>query len=182
MEHGSSGATRAIWKLAVRGFGLSVLASSSFLSPPALAMHEVDHRFSVEGYVCGPDGRATPDVQVIVKDARVSEGASAYTDSRGYYKATLHLHNENQGDAILVKALNEEQRVTAQFDPKDARTERIVTVNFGTECDKAAAEEERWLYYGAGIGLAAVIMIAGAAWFKRQRPSGKKSKKGQGKR
>lgn len=168
--------------MAVRGFGLSVLALSSFLSSPALAMHEVDHRFSVEGYVCGPNGRPTPDVQVIVKDVRVSEGASAYTDDRGYFKATLHLHNENRGDPILVRAVNEERRLTAHFDPNDSRTERIVSVNFGSGCEQAGSEAGRWLSYGAGIGLAAVAVAVGVKWFKRSRRAGRKGQKDRGKR
>lgn len=145
-------------------------------------MHEADHRFTVEGYVCGLDGRPSADVQVIVKDLGVSEGASAYTNSRGYYRATLHLHNENRGDPILVKALNEERRVTALFDPKDRTTERVATVHFGSGCEQAASEGSRWLYYGAGVGLVAVMVIAGTKWLEHRRRILRHARKGRGKR
>jgi len=49
------------------------------------------------------------------------------------------------------------------------------------EAGRVASKGRFWLS-GVGIGLAAVIMIVGAAWFKRRRPTGKKGKKGQGKR
>jgi len=138
-------------------------------------MHEVDHRFTVAGHVCGPDGQPVPDIKVIAKDVRVSAHAIGYTDNRGYYKATLHLHNENGGDPILVIALDQEQRVTAQFDSKDARTERHITVNFGSGCE-SAAEGADWIYYGAGIGLAAVAALAGVRLIRNRHRSQKRGK------
>src|SRR5687767_12035299 len=104
-------------------------------------MHEIDHRFIVEGHVCGADGKPVPDTKVIVRDPRVTGGVAEFTDSRGHYKATLHLHNENRGDTILVEALDQEQKGTAQFDAKDVKTERKITVNFGTGCATSAEDE-----------------------------------------
>ncbi|MEW6542511.1 MAG: carboxypeptidase-like regulatory domain-containing protein [Nitrospirota bacterium] len=141
------------------------------------ATHEVDHRFTVEGFVCGSDGKPVAETQVIVKDTRASVGVSVYTDSRGYYKATLHLHNDNRGDPILVSALQQEQRVTAQFDPKDVETERLVKVTIGSGCETAGEESSPWVYYGAGIGIAAVAALAGARFFRKRQRS-----QGQGKR
>src|SRR5919202_5428823 len=115
--------------------GIEILAAGAILiawPSPTWAMHETDHRFIVEGHVCDQAGQPIPDTQVIIKDARVSEGATGYTDDRGYYKAILHLHNDNLGDRILVKAGVQEQHTTAQFDPKDVHTERKAVVNFGS--------------------------------------------------
>nr|MBI3611769.1 carboxypeptidase regulatory-like domain-containing protein [Nitrospirota bacterium] len=139
----------------------------------AEAMHEVDHRFTVEGHVCGVDGRPVPEAKVMVKDTRVSIGTAVFTDAHGYYKAVLHLHNDNRGDPIWVAALEQEQKVTAQFDPADVKNERHVTVNIGSSCAVQQEESSRWVYYGAGIGLA---VAAGVGFVKNRQRSHKRGK------
>lgn len=138
-------------------FGVGPWAGLFFL-PPAEALHETDHRFSVEGHICGNDGKPLADVEVIIKDPRIGEGKAASTDSDGYYKATLHLHNENYLDPIHVSALDEKKEVRAEFDPKDKSTERIVTVNLGAPCQSSGEGIPHWVYYGAGAGLVAVVV------------------------
>lgn len=175
MRQGPGGGTRAIYFVALLSLVVTWLVFGASSPPTAVAMHEVDHRFTVAGHVCGPDGQPVPDIKVIAKDVRVSVHAIGYTDSRGYYKATLHLHNENGGDPILVIALDQEKRVTAQFDSKDARTERHITVNFGSGCESAAGGAD-WIYYGAGIGLAAVAALAGVRLIRNRHRSQKRGK------
>lgn len=165
--------TRAIGPAAMLLFGSAGIVI--FFASTVIAMHAVDHRFTVEGYVCGADGQPVPDTQVIAKDARVFINATGYTDSSGYYKATLHLHNDNRGDPIVVTALDQEQRVTAQFDTKDFHTERRVTVNFGSGC-AASAGGPNWIYYSAGIGLAAVAAFAGIRLIRSRQRSRKRGK------
>jgi hypothetical protein len=148
-------------------------------SPAVWAMHETDHRFTVEGFVCGADRQPVPGIQVMAKDTRVSVGGTALTDDRGYYKVTLHLHNDNRGDPILVTARDEEQRVTAQFDVKDVKSERKVAVNFGAGCEVAADEAPDWLYYGAGATAVVVAAGAGFALLGKRR---KHSRDGKGKK
>ena len=129
--------------------------------PVAMATHEADHRFTVEGSACGADGAPISEVQVIVKDARIPVLGETLTDNQGYYKVTLHLHNDNKGDPIVVYLkdkegkVQQERQITAQFDPKDVHTERKTTVNFGSGCDEPPA----WVYYGAGLAV-----LAGGAW------------------
>lgn len=142
----------------------------------AWAMHEVDHRFTVEGRVCGTDGRPVPETKVMVKDARVSIGTAVFTDSSGYYKAVLHLHNDNRGDPILVEALEQEQKVTAKFDPADVKSERQVTVNIGPGCEAQQEDASHWAYYGAGISLAAMAVAAGIGFVKKRHRSQKRGK------
>jgi MYXO-CTERM domain-containing protein len=142
--------------------------------PAAMAMHEVDHRYTVEGFVCGPDGQPVSSVQVIAKDTRASIGATALTDDRGYYKITLHLHNENRGDPVLVIAREEERQITAQFDVKDTQTERKVRVNFGTGCEVATDDGPPvWVWYGAGALVLAGAALAGMKAARKRRPGGK---------
>lgn len=68
------------------------------------ATHEADHRFTVEGFVCGTDGKGSANIDVLVKDTRISYGQIVKTDGEGYYKAAFHLHNDNLGDSLLIEA------------------------------------------------------------------------------
>lgn len=161
------------------GFVLLVgwLGLVTYPSGVAEAMHEVDHRFTVEGHVCGVDGRPVSETKVIVKDTRVSIGTAVFTDSHGYYKAVLHLHNDNRGDPILVAALEQEQKVAAQFDPADVKNERQVTVNIGSGCEIQKEQSSSWIYYGAGVGLA--VAAAAGIGFAKKRQRAQKRGRGQ---
>ena len=153
--------------------GIVVWAASS---PWAFAEHEADHRFTVEGYVCGTDGKPIGNQEVMVKDTKIPLGKTVYTDSDGFYSITLHLHNENQGDPILVTAGNSEQHVTAKFDAKDVKSERKMVVHFGSGCDSAPRSSSRWVYYTVGLGLAGAAAFAGAQMMRKQRRPGKRGK------
>ena len=171
---------------AVLGWAIVWLGSWLAGIPVAWAMHETDHRFTVEGAACGAGGAPISGVEVIVKDTRVSVLSTTLTDERGYYKVTLHLHNDNKGDPIIVYLkdregkIQHEQQITAQFDPKDVHTERKTTVNFGSGCDVSSDEPPAWVYYGAGLAV-----LAGGAWAgarvlrsrKRQAKGGKGRKR-----
>jgi hypothetical protein len=147
------------------------------------ATHEADHRFMVEGFVCGPDGKGMGNIDVLVKDTKISYGQIVKTDGDGYYRATFHLHNENLGDPLLVEAKGEQQYHKVEFDPKDLESERKVQIHFGTACVHDVNAPPAWLWWGLG-GTAAVV--AGAVGVKRivkaRRKQGQKRGKTQGKR
>ena len=165
---------RAIHGRAALGLAAGWLGALLAGLPAAMAMHEVDHRYTVEGFVCGPDRQPVSSAQVIAKDTKASIGATALTDDRGYYKITLHLHNDNRGDPILVIAREEERQITAQFDVKDTQTERKVRVNFGTGCEVAADEgPPAWVWYGAGALALAGAVLVGMKAARRRKPGGK---------
>ena len=134
--------------------------SAAFV-PIVLAEHEMDHRFIVEGFVCGPDGQPKADVEVVARDTKASIGKVGYTDSSGHYRIQLHLHNDNAGDPVVVSAGEQEQKIRAQFDPKDLTTERKVAVSFGTGCQQSETAAGAWMYYAVGIGVVAVAIIVG---------------------
>lgn len=150
---------------AILGGGAVWLGSLAADLSVAIAEHEADHRFTVEGSVCGAGGEPVSGVEVVAKDTRISVLRTTLTDDRGYYKVTLHLHNDNKGDpiAVIVKDKDgkvwQEQQTTAQFDPKDVHTERKTTVNFGSGCESLATGPPPWIYYGAGVAV-----LAGGAW------------------
>lgn len=123
------------------------------------ATHEADHRFTVEGYVCGPDGKGVGGIDVLVKDTKVSYGQVVKTDHEGYYRAIFHLHNENLGDPILVEAGGQQQHHRVQFDPKDLESERIIRVNFGTGCE--TSNSLPWLWMGLGVVVVGTGAILG---------------------
>ena len=139
------------------------------------AMHEADHRFTVEGYVCGPDGTPVKEASVLVKDTRVTVGATVYTDASGYYKTILHLHNDNLGDPLLVEVGNDKQTRKIEFDPKDMESERRLRVNFGAGCEQLSAEAPLWVYLGGGLGVLALAVVMGRKrirkWWRGQQPA-----------
>ncbi len=147
----------------------------------AVALHEIDHRFTVEGRVCGADGQGLEGVKVIVKDTRVSVGTSGTTDEEGSYKAILHLHNDNQGDPILIKALDWEKEAKVDIDAQDIETERVITVNLGGDC-LPLARVDKLVYYGLGIGLSVAAGAIGVKYFRRKVRSRQRKQMGGKKR
>jgi hypothetical protein len=144
------------------------------------ATHEADHRFMVEGYVCGQDGKGLSSADVLVKDTRVSYGQVVRTDGDGYYRAMFHLHNDNLGDPLLVEARGEQQNLKVEFDPKDLESERKVRVNFGTGCDVSGPPA--WLWWGSGAIVAAVGGLVGMKLVRSQRKRDRAKGKSQGKK
>lgn len=128
------------------------------------ATHEADHRFTVEGFVCGTDGKGMASTDVLIKDTKISYGQVVKTDGDGYYKATFHLHNENLGDPLLVEARGEQQNHKIQFDPKDLESERKVQIHFGTSCVRDVNSPPVWLWLGLG---GTAVVVVGAVGVKR---------------
>jgi len=168
--------TSGVARLRVACAGVLAFVCAAFVAP-AVAEHEMDHRFVVEGYVCKSDGQPAADVEVTARDTRASIGKAAYTDSSGHYRIQLHLHNDNAGDPVVVNTGDQEQKIRAEFDPKDMQTERKATVTFGTGCDRAATAGNVWLYYGLGIGLVAAIAFMGIKMLGGKKPTGTRGKK-----
>jgi hypothetical protein len=158
----------------------SWVALSLVIPSVATATHEADHRFMVEGYVCGVDGKPAADVDVLVKDTKISSGQIVKTDGYGYYKATFHLHNENLGDPLLVEARGEQQNHKIQFDPKDLEAERKIQVNFGAGCD--ASSPPAWLWWGGAAVVVAVGGVVATKLARLQRRQERGKGKSQGKR
>ncbi|CUQ66562.1 conserved protein of unknown function [Candidatus Nitrospira inopinata] len=144
------------------------------------ATHEADHRFAVDGYVCGVDGKGVAGIDVLVKDTKIAYGQVVKTDSDGYYKAIFHLHNDNLGDPILVEARGEQQNHRVQFDPKDLESERKIRVNFGTGCE--ASDSPPWLWMGMGVIVAGAGALLGLKVVRSGRKPERTKEKSQGKR
>ncbi len=141
--------------------------------PITSATHEADHRFMVEGYVCGEGGVGVSNVDVLVKDTRVSYGQVVKTNGDGYYKAMFHLHNDNLGDPLLIEARGEQKNLKVEFDPKDLESDRKVRVDFGAACTGGSSPS--WVWWGGG----AALVAAGGAIGMRLLSSGRGKTKGK---
>lgn len=155
-----------------RCFVLAVVLSLGTLYPVSVlyALHEVDHRFTIEGRICGNDGDGIESAVVSVKDTRAGISGNGKADGDGFYKVVLHLHNENQGDPLVIQSGEFESTGRVELDPDDPKTERIVTVNLGQPCRAIPFLRQTWAL--AGI---AVLLGVALRWTIR-RMSGKKGK------
>jgi hypothetical protein len=163
-------------------WAVALAAVVSLVPSVGNATHEADHRFTVEGFVCGADGKGSADIDVMVKDTRVSYGQIVKTDGEGHYKATFHLHNDNLGDPLLIEAKGERQEQKVQFDPKDLESERKIQVNFGSGCIRDIASPPVWFYAGLVAGAVALGGFVGVKLVRSWRKQGQKRGKSQGKR
>ncbi len=156
-----------------QGIAISALAwlLVALLPTLAVATHDADHRFTVEGYVCGADGSAVSEEKVIIKNTKAKVSKAVFTDGEGYYKATLHLHNDNVGDPLLISVKGQEQKAKVEFDPKDLESERGIQVNFGQGCEKEGVSPSLLIV----LGLVGVVLAVGITMLKlkKKRPQGK---------
>ena len=168
-------------KTAHHGALLLWLLAAWCVPSDVFASHAADHRYTVEGFVCGKDGRPGANIEVLVKDTRITVGQTVTTDGDGYYKVTLHLHNDNVGDPLLVEAGGEQKNYKIQFDPNDLETERKLRVDFGSGCERDLGPPQ-WLLYGLGIAAVAIVGWIGLKISRKRMREEQRRKKGQGKR
>ena len=174
-------------KLAAVFLSLAGLCAASLGGPRlAFAMHETDHRFTVSGYVYDKQGKPVGDARVHVRDLRDSkiEPVTIYTDGNGYYKAVLHLHNDNAGDPVQVTAIEEKlglqeaKTVRAEFSPKDLTTERRATLHIGAVPEGLVPEVPMYWQYGVG-GAMAVGVIGAILWWRRRKTKTRAKRRGK---
>jgi hypothetical protein len=189
---------RPSWGSAAVFFGLVSLVGAVVLVPlVAWATHEMDHRFTISGYVRDKDGKPVGDVRVQARDIRDQQidPVTGYADGSGFYKLVLHLHNQNAGDPIQISVkdersgVDEVQKIRAEFDPSDRHSERQAKVDFGPQSGKAAggaggiveAEDASrlWPYGVGGVLVAAAIGLAVVRARRRQAavPAKRRGKK-----
>ncbi len=142
------------------------------------ALHKVDHRYVIAGYVRDAQGVPQPDLLVTIEHKEGKHKEKVKTDSSGYYEKMLHLHNANVGEELIVTAGSEVKRHKIAFDPKDVTSSRRGQVDFGAP----AAEGSPALLYGSIAG--GVVVVAALYFFlmKKKRAAKmekKKSKKGK---
>jgi hypothetical protein len=174
-------------KLAAVFLSLAGLYVASLGGPRlAFAMHETDHRFTVSGYVYDKQGKPVGDARVHVRDLRDQkiEPVTTYTDGSGYYKAVLHLHNDNAGDPVQVTAIEEKlglqeaKTVRAEFSPNDLKTERQATLHIGAVPEGLAPGVPMYWQYVIG-GTMAGAMIGAIFWWRRRKTKNRPKRRGK---
>jgi hypothetical protein len=148
----------------------------------ALALHEVNHRYTISGYVYDDHGKPLSNTTVVIKETSGKVLESVQTGSNGAYQAVLHIHNDNLGIQLIVAARNDEKALTVDFDPYDNSSEREVEVNFGN-----VEETPGISHMGIIIGVLsfALFVIGAYVIFSGKEKKGKKitrEKKGKGKK
>ena len=115
----------------------------------ALAEHEVDHRYEVTGHVLDAERRPLGGVPVEVrKDGQFVGGDR--TDGEGRYSVRLHLHDDNIGESLAVRAGQHQAQVRVQAEHGNKMTARVHYVNFVggevSEKDLSGFRVPAWAY------------------------------------
>lgn len=144
----------------------------------ALAEHEADHRYTINGYVLDKNdkGIAGSDVKIKLSGKLLAQKT---TDSSGYYKAKLHLHDPDYGKDLEIITDAGQGKVKIEFTLGDKETERFHQINFvaGTLVEGKLTQKSvpQWMYIAAGVILVLVIVIAVGS-NSRSKSRSKKSK------
>lgn len=146
------------------------VAICSLVLNGALAEHEVDHRYTVQGYVLD-ENKNTIGKQLV----RIYDGdkmlAQTETDSSGYYSLDLHLHNEDIGRKLRLQSGPREGEFRVTFDPDDLTTRRVHEANFvGAKYVEGSLNLFRmpaWIY--PVIGIVALFFVAAKLEKRRRR-------------
>lgn len=96
---------------------------------PAGATHGPDHRFLVIGVVTDAEGRPLANAPVVVTRLKTGLAYPTRTEADGLYLVVVHLHDEDEGEALSVSANGVTGAVRARFDPSDKHVERGTRVD-----------------------------------------------------
>lgn len=92
------------------------------------ADHEIDHRYSVRGYLV--DGQDRPIAGAIVIAQLAGERETGRTDDTGYYNLTMHVHDSDIGQVIRLRAGEVAATIRMQAETGNSHTERIHWASF----------------------------------------------------
>ena len=139
-----------------------LIAACLLLTGEARAEHEADHRYQVRGYVLDENEDAIRGREVIVS-ADGSVLARGKTDAAGYYSLSLHLHNEDRGRRLQLRAGPHTAEIRVTLDPEDRQTTRIHEASLvgGKLVEKKLTRWRTppWLYALAGFVLLGFILV-----------------------
>ncbi|MGD8840048.1 MAG: hypothetical protein PVI70_10640 [Gammaproteobacteria bacterium] len=128
----------------------------------AIADHEADHRYQVYGYVLDKNEKAIPGREVTISaDGELL--ARGKTDSYGYYSLHLHLHNEDRGRLLNLRAGPDRADIRVGFDPADTHTARVHAANLvGGKLVEKELNRWRtppWIYPLAGFIVLGFLLV-----------------------
>ncbi|MFQ5995831.1 MAG: hypothetical protein ACE5K1_12160 [Acidiferrobacterales bacterium] len=130
------------------------------ITSPALATHEIDHRYDVIGYVLDQQERPIADAKVrVFMDGRVI--GNKQTDGRGFYKIRLHLHDSDLGRYLQVETASNKKTIRVSFTAGDKKTTRVHHANFiGGQFSETKIARGGFPIWGYGAIAAVVMMLA----------------------
>lgn len=142
---------------------LLTLVTVCLMTTHAWAEHTVDHRYNVRGYVLDENRQGLSNQEVRVYDGN-SMLEKSTTDASGYYSLHLHLHNPDNGRALILRAGEHEAELRVSFDPEDLNTQRVHEANFvGGEFVEGGLGKFRippWAYPVVGfLGLGIIVVF-----------------------
>ncbi len=119
--------SRKLWPLT------SLIVFLSGLSTPSLATHDVQHRYTITGYVTDAQGAPLASTLVEMTLLGGQPAGEARTDRNGRYSIVVHAHNEAAGRRYWVTANGVTHAARFEFDPDDVVTERGRRIDFPPE-------------------------------------------------
>jgi hypothetical protein len=135
--------TRRSWLAAL----LLTAVGSPMRPVAAIATHLPDHRFLVLGYLSGPNAQPLAGVPVLVTRLKTGLEYRTRTEPDGFYFVVLHLHDEDLGEMVRIRAGTAVGEVRVHFDVANRKVERGTRVDFRdgrmTEDRRAFAETLR---------------------------------------
>lgn len=100
---------------------------------PAMATHEINHRFIVWGEVLTSDGEPVVGETITFTVSDDTPIGSVVTNDRGRYRVVLHVHDQDLGKIFDMTVRGVKTTVKIEFDPTDKVTERGQRVDFTIE-------------------------------------------------
>ena len=159
----------------------TILFCVTLFSNSAYALHEIDHRFTISGYVRDDAGEAQRGKNIVVKDVAGGTLGKATSGPTGFYSIRLHLHSEDVGRKLEVSTGTRTHELQVKFDPDNVKDERTVEVHFGAEGVATPLWESPTV-----LAVSATVMVGGAVYLfatqrrkrlKRAKQGGKPRKK-----
>lgn len=122
------------------------LATLLVLATPVAspATHLPDHRFVVVGFLTDALGRPVANAPVVITRRRTGLEYPTRTERDGFYLVVVHLHDEDEGDVLTIRAPGATGEIRARFDPRDRKVERGTQVDIreGQVVERRAAFAE----------------------------------------
>ena len=158
----------------VRLLLIAVCVCSWVFSPVAFGEHEENHRYSIRGYVLDANQTPLSDVRI---SARLGQELqkSTVTNSDGYYKLRLHIHDTDIGKRLTVKAGADEGSIKMSAQRGNLELARIHHANFiggklvEGELDRGSLPG--WILEAIAATVAVLVLIGvGVVLMRTKRP------------
>ncbi len=180
MRNDSSPVFTATRQKVVLGILLGTFLVAFLLLQTVSATHEEDHSFTVSGTVISTNGYPVADVLVEAVDITYENDSytSGKTDRAGKFSLVMHIHDDQFGDTILIRAANITKDIIADFTLGDDETHRgvegiefIVSPDVGIEVVESPNEEPKSIpiqYIAMIVGVILVILLVAQQLLNRK--------------